>query len=180
MAKATTRKPAPKAKKPAAKQPAPKAKQPAPKAKKPAAKQPAAKAQKPAPSLGLSMGHPALVPVLTGIRSVIYKVSDLAVAKAFYQSAVGKPPYFDEPYYVGFDLDGQELGLDPDVSSLQPGPGGAVAFWHVVDIGAVFTRLVGDLGGSPVEVPHDVGGGIQVAVVGDPFDNLLGLIQMPR
>ncbi|MBL9013715.1 MAG: hypothetical protein JNL83_06045 [Myxococcales bacterium] len=180
MAKATTKRPAPKAKKPAAKQPAPKAKQPAPKAKKPAAKQPAPKAKKPAAAMGLSMGHTALLPVLTGIRSVIYKVSDLAVAKAFYQSAVGKPPYFDEPYYVGFDLDGQELGLDPDVSSLQPGPGGAVAFWHVVDIGAVFTRLVGDLGGSPVEVPHDVGGGIQVAVVGDPFDNLLGLIQMPR
>lgn len=178
MAKATTKKPAPRAKKPAAKKLAvkakkPAAKRPAPKAKKPAAKQPGA-------SLGLSMGHTALLPVLTGIRSVIYKVSDLAVAKAFYQSAVGKPPYFDEPYYVGFDLDGQELGLDPDVSSLQPGPGGAVAFWHVVDIGAVFTRLVGDLGGSPVEVPHDVGGGIQVAVVGDPFDNLLGLIQMPR
>lgn len=157
------------AKKPAAKQPAKKSP-----AKKPAAKQPAGA------SMGLSMGHTALLPVLTGIRSVIYKVTDLAVAKAFYQSAVGKPPYFDEPFYVGFDIDGQELGLDPDVSQMQPGPGGAVAFWHVVDIGAVFTRLVGDLGGSAVEEPHDVGGGIQVAVVGDPFANLVGLIQMPR
>ena len=170
MAKANKAKKAP-AKKPAAKKPA---------AKKPAGKKPAGKKRE--ASMGLSMGgemgHTALLPVLTGIRSVIYKVSDLAAAKKFYQSAVGKPPYFDEPYYVGFDVGGQELGLDPDVSTMKPGPGGAVSFWQVVDIFAVFDRLTGDLGATAVDEPHDVGGGIKVGVVADPFGNLVGLIQM--
>ncbi|MBA3463596.1 MAG: VOC family protein [Deltaproteobacteria bacterium] len=126
----------------------------------------------------MSFGHTALLPVLTGIRSVIYKVTDINVAKQFYQSAVGKPPYFDQPFYVGFDIDGQEVGLDPDVSKFGPGPGGAVAYWKVIDIHAVYERLTNDLGGSPIEEPADVGGGVQVAVVGDPFGNLVGLIQM--
>ena len=159
-----------------------KAKKPAPAKKKPAApaKKKAAPPQKKAaaPAMGLDMGHTALLPVLTGIRSVIIKVPDLAAATAFYQSAVGKPPYFDQPFYVGFDIDGQELGLDPDLSTGKPGPGGAVAYWKVVDIFAVFDRLTKDLGGTPVEEPHDVGGGIKVGTLADPFGNVVGLIQM--
>ncbi len=161
----------------------PKAKAKVTKSKAPAKKAPARKsapkAKQPAgASMGLEMGHTALLPVLTGIRSVIIKVPDLAAAKKFYQSAVGKPPYFDQPFYVGFDIDGQELGLDPDLSTAKPGPGGAVAFWKVVDIFAVFDRLTKDLGGKAVDEPHDVGGGIKVGTLADPFGNLLGLIQM--
>jgi predicted enzyme related to lactoylglutathione lyase len=155
-----------------------KTKKPAPAPKKVVAKKAVAKKKKPAPTVDLSFGHTALLPVLTGIRSVIYKVTDIDVAKKFYQSAVGKPPYFDQPFYVGFDIEGQEVGLDPDVSKFGPGPGGAVAYWKVIDIHAVYTRLTTDLGGSPIEEPADVGGGIQVAVVADPFGNLVGLIQM--
>ncbi len=158
-----------KKRKPAPKKAVAKKKTPAPKK---------AVAKKPAPAMDLSFGHTALLPVLTGIRSVIYKVTDIDVAKKFYQSAVGKPPYFDQPFYVGFDIDGQEVGLDPDVSKFGPGPGGAVAYWKVIDIHAVYARLTADLGGSPIEEPADVGGGIQVAVVADPFGNLVGLIQM--
>ena len=55
---------------------------------------------------------------------------------------------------------------------------GAVAFWKVVDIFAVFDRLTKDLGGTSVDEPHDVGGGIKVATLADPFGNLVGLIQM--
>ena len=178
MAKAKAKKPA--AKKAAAKPSA--AKKPA--AKKSAAKKPAGK--KPAAEMGLSMGgsmggamgHTALLPVLTGIRSVIMKVPDLEAAKKFYQSALGKPPYFDQPFYVGFDVDGQELGLDPDLSTGKPGPGGAVAYWKVIDIFAVFDRLTRDLGATAVEEPRDVGGGIKVGTLADPFGNLVGLIQM--
>jgi predicted enzyme related to lactoylglutathione lyase len=168
-------KPKKKTKKPA---PAPKQKTRKPKQKATAPKKVRAASKQPAPAMDLSFGHTALLPVLTGIRSVIYKVTDIDVAKRFYQSAVGKPPYFDQPFYVGFDVDGQEVGLDPDVSKVGPGPGGAVAYWKVIDIHAVFARLTNDLGGSPIEEPADVGGGIQVAVVGDPFGNLVGLIQM--
>lgn len=153
------------------------AKKPPAKKKQPAAKRPATKKQ-PAASIGLSMGHTALLPVLTGIRSVIMKVPDLERAKKFYQSAVGKPPYFDQPFYVGFDIDGQELGLDPDLTTSKPGPGGAVAYWKVIDIFAVFDRLTRDLGGTSVDEPHDVGGGIKVGMLADPFGNLIGLIQM--
>lgn len=144
-----------------------------PKAKaKPARKK--AKAKRAEPMLS----HTALLPVLTSLRTVIYKVDDLAKAKAFYTSALGRPPYFDEPFYVGYDVDGQELGLDPDVSRQAPGPGGAVAYWKVPDIHAVWARLTTELGGAPIELPHNVGGEILVAVVGDPFGNLIGLIEI--
>ncbi|MGE0551302.1 MAG: VOC family protein [Kofleriaceae bacterium] len=117
-------------------------------------------------------------PVLRAIRSVIYTVNDLALAKQFYSTALGREPYFDQSFYVGFDVDGQELGLDPDTSSRRPGPGGAVALWRVDEIQDTFYKLV-ELGGQPIELPHGVGEGIQVAIVGDPFGNLLGLIQTP-
>jgi len=140
----------------------------------PKAQASAPKSTKPQPMLG----HAALLPVLRSIRSVIYKVNDLAKAKAFYASALGRQPYFDQPFYAGFDVDGQELGLDPDVSTLAPGPGGAVAYWKVSDIHAVWKRITTELGGHPVELPHNVGGEILTAIVADPFGNLVGLIQI--
>jgi predicted enzyme related to lactoylglutathione lyase len=115
---------------------------------------------------------------LRSLRSTIYKVDDLAKAKAFYTAALGREPYFDEPFYVGFQVDGQELGLDPDVSTQKPGPGGAVAYWRVDDIAAACALLQGH-GGAAVEPPHEVGGGIQVAIVADVCGNLVGLIQTP-
>jgi len=130
---------------------------------KPKAKKPAAK-KKPS------------APVLRSVRSVIYQVSNLERARTFYAAALGRKPYFDEAYYVGFDVDGQELGLHPDISKLQPGAGGAVAYWRVDDIGATWKHLLA-LGASPIEAPHDVGGGLQTAIVGDPCGNLVGLIQ---
>ncbi len=157
----------PVANKPAAKKPAAKAK-----AKKPAAKA-KAKAQP-----QMMLGHAALLPVLRSIRSVIYKVTDLPKAKLFYAAALGRQPYFDQPFYAGFDVDGQELGLHPDVSTRGPGPGGSVAYWKVSDIFAVWTRLTTELGGTPDEAPHGVGGDIVMATVADPFGNLVGLIQI--
>jgi predicted enzyme related to lactoylglutathione lyase len=113
---------------------------------------------------------------VNGLRSTIYKVDDLAKAKAFYTSALGRPPYFDQPFYVGYDVDGQELGLDPDVSSLRPGPGGAVAYWKVDYLEAACERMAKH-GGKVFEAPHDVGEGIRVAVVTDVCGNLVGLIE---
>ena len=75
-------------------------------------------------------------PTLRALRSAIYTVGDLAQAKAFYSALLGKAPYFDEPFYVGFEIDGAELGLDPDTKNRKPGPGGAVAYWRVDDISA--------------------------------------------
>ena len=76
-----------------------------------------------------------------GLRTVIYHVPDLAAAKAWYSAAFGTQPYFDEPFYVGFNIAGYELGLNPDHTVARPGPGGAVAYWRVADIDRGSMRL---------------------------------------
>jgi predicted enzyme related to lactoylglutathione lyase len=116
-------------------------------------------------------------PVFRGLRTVIYPVTDLVRARTFYIGVTGKAPYFDQPYYVGFDIEGAELGLDPK-GARSPGASGAVAYWRVDDIAASLAHVT-ELGGTAMEAPHDVGGGIQVAIVTDPFANLIGLIEMP-
>lgn len=116
---------------------------------------------------------------ILGLRTVIYKVSDLQRAKAWYSSAFGVQPYFDEPFYVGFNIGGFELGLDPDTKGTKPGPGGSIAYWGVKNADeavAHFTRAGASLK-SPIQ---DVGEGIRVATVADPFGNLVGLIENPH
>ncbi len=136
-----------------------------PAAKKPAAKKPAAKKTPKSPSL-------------RSLRSVIYQVEDLAKAKLFYTAAIGTEPYFDQPFYVGFAVGDHELGLDPDCGTLKPGPGGGIAYWKVDDIHATWTHLL-SIGGTATSPPRDVGGGMLVAIVADPFGNPVGLIEEP-
>ena len=114
-----------------------------------------------------------------GLRTVIYKVTDLAKAKAWYSEAFGITPYFDEPFYVGFEVGGYELGLYPDVSRQQPGPGGSVAYWGVRDLAETLARLREQ--NVNVTAPlQEVGEGIKVAAVSDPFGNRIGLIENPH
>jgi predicted enzyme related to lactoylglutathione lyase len=114
-----------------------------------------------------------------GLRTVVYKVGDLAKATAWYRKTLGIDPYFEQPYYVGFSVGGYELGLDPDTSDQAPGAGGSVAYWGVADADAALARLT-DAGGRPHMPVRDVGDGIRVASVLDPFGNVLGLIQNPH
>ena len=65
-----------------------------------------------------------------GLRTVIYHAPDLAQARAWYAAAFDTDPYFDQPFYVGFQIGGFELGLDPDVSAVTVG-NNAVAYWGV-------------------------------------------------
>ena len=117
--------------------------------------------------------------MLLGIRTVIYKSPDLARAKAWYATVFGIAPYFDEPFYVGFNVGGYELGLDPDVSRQGPGAGGTVAYWGVADLAAALERVAA--AGAEVHRPlQDVGGGIKVASLRDPFGNVVGLIENPH
>jgi predicted enzyme related to lactoylglutathione lyase len=137
--------------------------------KKPAAKQakqPAKKRAKPEP----------IGPYLRSLRTCIYQVNDLALAKEFYSQALGKDPYFDEPYYVGFTVDGHELGLDPDVSKRPPGGSGVIGYWRVEDINAAWQHLT-TIGATSIELPHSVGVDLQTSIVADPFGNYIGLIQ---
>jgi predicted enzyme related to lactoylglutathione lyase len=117
--------------------------------------------------------------MLLGPRTVIYKVADLARAKAWYSETFEIAPYFDEPFYVGFNDGGFELGLDPDFATQHPGPGGSVAYWGVRDLRSV----LGDLESRGVVVRNpleEVGEGILVAAVSDPFGNTIGLIENPH
>src|SRR5258705_9777890 len=100
-------------------------------------------------------------------------------AKAWYRALPGVEPYFDQPFYVGFNVGGFELGLHPADAGHPPGPGGAVAYWGVERMTAAWPRAL-TLGATAVSAPQDVGEGIQVATVKDPFGNLLGLIENPN
>ncbi|WP_310394708.1 VOC family protein [Hymenobacter sp.] len=112
-----------------------------------------------------------------GLRTVVYPVGDLAEARAWYRVALAQAPYFDEPFYVGFNVGGYELGLVPQHTAA--GQAGPTAYWGVPDAAAAFARLL-ELGAHPGEAVHDVGGGILLGAVLDPFGNLLGVIQNPH
>lgn len=114
--------------------------------------------------------------MIQGLRTVIYHVSDLGQAKMWYGHVLGFGPYFDEPFYVGFNVGGFELGLVPDGT---PGPGGTVAYWGVADAATAYERLL-ELGATAREPVQDVGGGIKVATVADPFGNTFGVIENPN
>jgi predicted enzyme related to lactoylglutathione lyase len=109
-----------------------------------------------------------------GIKTVLHPVSDLATAKPVYAALLGVPPSADAPYYVGFEAEGQHIGLVPG-----GGPQGMtspVAFWHVPDIDAKLAEVTA-AGAAVKEPAHDVGGGRLVATFTDPDGNVLGLVQ---
>ena len=113
--------------------------------------------------------------MLLGLRTVIYPAPDLARAKAWYSDVLGIAPYFDQPFYVGFAVGGFELGLLPDS---EPSVNGAQALWGVADAELEFARLI-RLGAMQIEPVTEVGEGIKVASVRDPFGNRLGIIENP-
>ncbi|MBA2339201.1 MAG: VOC family protein [Pyrinomonadaceae bacterium] len=113
-----------------------------------------------------------------GLRTVIHHVGDLAAAKQWYSRAFGVEPYFDEPFYVGFQIGGFEFGLDPDMSGVAQGTN-VVAYWGVTNIDEAYERML-TLGATGYNAVQDVGGGIRVAVVTDPFGNLFGIIENPH
>jgi predicted enzyme related to lactoylglutathione lyase len=117
--------------------------------------------------------------MIQGLGTVIYHVTDLDRAKAWYSSAFQRQPYFDEPFYVGFNIAGYELGLDPNQTVTRTGRGGSVAYWRVAGIESAVQHFVA-LGATLVAQTQDVGGGIKVASVADPFGNLIGLIENPQ
>jgi predicted enzyme related to lactoylglutathione lyase len=113
-----------------------------------------------------------------GLRTAAYHVDDIAKAKEWYAKVLGVQPYFDQPFYVGFNVAGYELGLQPTEQSGEEKADGAVAYWGVEDAEAAYRRII-ELGASPHEALQDVGGGIKVAAVKDPFGNVFGIIENP-
>jgi len=109
-----------------------------------------------------------------GIKTVLHPVSDLEKAKPVYAALLGAAPQHDAPYYVGFDVAGQHIGLVPGAGA--QGMTSPVAYWHVPDIEAKLAELTA-AGASVKESPRDVGNGRLVATFTDPDGNVLGLIQ---
>jgi predicted enzyme related to lactoylglutathione lyase len=116
---------------------------------------------------------------LLGLRTALYRVTDLDQAKDWYRQVLGTDPYFDEPFYVGFNVGGFELGLDPDPAEGTPGRGGVTVYWGVEDADAALARLLA-LGARACSAVRGVGGGIKVAAVLDPFGNVFGIIENPH
>jgi len=116
---------------------------------------------------------------IKGLTTVVYPVSDLAKAKTLFTGLLGVEPLYDDAYYVGYTLAGQDgdtpiLGLDPNGHAR--GMTGATPFWEVDDIHAAVAGLVA-AGATIVEDVRDIGGGGLVAMVKDADGNVIGLIK---
>ena len=111
-----------------------------------------------------------------GAKTIIFPVTDLGTAKAVFTALLGVEPESDQPYYVGYSVGGQQIGLDPN--GHRTGMTGPVAYWHVDDI-AGSLKLLGDAGATVKQDAKDVGGGRLIATVTDADGNPIGLLQDP-
>ncbi|MBI3260248.1 MAG: VOC family protein, partial [Ignavibacteriae bacterium] len=106
-----------------------------------------------------------------GLRTAIYYAPDIEETKAWYTKVLGVSPYFDQPFYVGYNIGGYELGLMPDAPVPATPPSGVIVYWDVIDAHTALKHLV-DNGSVIREDVQDVGEGILVATVIDPFGNI--------
>lgn len=113
-------------------------------------------------------------PSTDGAKTLLHPVADLEKAKAVYVALLGTEPQADSPYYVGFDVAGQHIGLVP--AGGPQGMSSPVAYWHVADIEATLAEVVA-AGATVKEPPHNVGGSRVVASFTDVDGNVLGLLQ---
>ena len=112
-----------------------------------------------------------------GLRTVIYLVPDIEKAKQWYTEAFHTPPYFDMPFYVGFNIAGYELGLQPDKKNETKSENVEI-YWGVNNIEESYNRLI-LVGATAHNPPQNVGEEIIVATVKDPWNNIIGIICNP-
>lgn len=113
---------------------------------------------------------------MEGMKTIIYPVKDLAKAKSLFSALLGVEPYADQPYYVGFKVNDQDVGLDPNGHN--NGMTGPVGFYHVDDIEGSLQALLA-AGGEVQQPVRNVGGGRRIAIVKDADGNGIGLLQDP-
>ncbi len=116
---------------------------------------------------------------MLGLRTTIYKVGDINKAKDWYANAFLTQPYFDEPNYVGFNIGGYELGLQPEENPTTEKVESVVSYWGVDDIKDTYKRLI-SIGATENEPPYNVGDDVMTATLKDPFGNVIGLIYNPH
>ncbi|GAA1236666.1 VOC family protein [Kitasatospora nipponensis] len=112
--------------------------------------------------------------VAATVKTIVYPVGDLTRAKAFFGALLGTQPYMDEVYFVGYHVDGREIGLDPN--GHRQGMTGPVCYWHVADIRESLQRLL-VAGATLRQDVIDVGGGKLTALAVDADGNIIGLVQ---
>ncbi|MBI5031099.1 MAG: glyoxalase [Chloroflexi bacterium] len=106
-----------------------------------------------------------------GVKTIIYPVKDMARAKSLFHTLLGVEPYADSPYYIGFKVGDQDIGLDPNGHKA-----GMTAYYHVDDIKQSLQSLL-DAGAQIVQEVKDVDGGRLIASVRDADSNIIGLVQ---
>jgi len=115
---------------------------------------------------------------MLGLRTVIYKVNDLNKAIEWYTKVFKTEPYFNEPFYVGYNIGGYELGIMPVEGPKSESTDNVLTYWGVEDINAEYNRII-ELGAIEHEKPTNYGGDLMVASVIDPWGNVVGLIYNP-
>lgn len=113
-----------------------------------------------------------------GLRTVVYMVNDLKAATKWYTEVFGQEPYFDTEFYVGFNIGGYELGLHPQKEPMEK-TANVYAYWGVDNVPEMYEQLL-NKGCAVLEKPTDVGEGIVLAAVTDPWGNTLGIIDNPH
>ena len=109
-------------------------------------------------------------------NTIIFPVSDLPKATRLFRTLLGAEPVMEESYYVGFRIEGQDIGLDPHGHRI--GTTGPVCYWEVEDINAARQQLL-DAGASELQPVRDVGGGKLVAILADGDGNPVGISKSP-
>jgi predicted enzyme related to lactoylglutathione lyase len=102
------------------------------------------------------------------IRSLVVTVTDMDAAKKVYSALLGAP-HTDQPYYVGYNVDGFEVALAPGDAS-----GGPVAFADVEDLDATRETLLA-AGATERDAPRQVAPEARVCVLTDADGNPIGL-----
>ncbi len=105
---------------------------------------------------------------MASFKTVLIPTKDIAASRDLYRSLLGAEPIVDSEYYVGFDVDGQHIGIVPGATALLP-------HLHVDDMSAAVLQVT-SAGGTVVEEPRQVGGGRSVAVVQDASGAVFGLV----
>lgn len=115
-----------------------------------------------------------------GLRTTIYNVKDIKEATEWYSKVFQTKPYYNDSYYVGFNIAGYELGLISDENENENEKGASVlTYWGVNDVELEYQRML-EHGAGSYEKPHNVGGEIVVGAVKDPWNNVIGLIYNPE
>lgn len=118
-------------------------------------------------------------PKILGLRTAIYKVTDIEKAKLWYNKVFAATPYFDQAFYVGYNIAGYELGLHPGDETPESKADSVMTYWGVENVETEFERMI-SLGAVGHEKPANVGGEIVVGSVKDPWGNVIGLIYNPQ